>query len=326
MWVAWISRERERLGHQRCAGRRAVVRTTDGGDHGVEHVDGPEEPLDDVGPLLRLAQPVLRPAGYDLYLVVDVVREGLGQVEGARHRVHQGEHVDAEAGLQRGLLVEVVEHDVGVCVALQLNDQPGLLIGRGVQHPADAVELARPDQIGDLLLDHLHRGLVRELGDDDAVADAALFDLGHRAHFDGAPPGPISVEDALAAQNEGAGREVRALDERHELVGCGLGVVQHVNGGVDHLAHVVRRDVGRHAHCDALRTVDEQVGEPSGQDARLFVGAVVVGDHVDGLFVDVGHQLECERSEATLRVPHGSRAVVGPSATEVAMAVDQRVP
>ena len=102
-------------------------------------------------------------------------------------------------------------------------------------------------------------------------------------------------------------------------------VVQHVDGGVDHLAHVVRRDVGRHADGDALRAVDEEVGEATRQDDRLFVGAVVVGDHVDGLLVDVGHELEGERGQAALGVAHGGRAVVGAAAAEAAVAVDQGV-
>ena len=86
------------------------------------------------------------------------------------------------------------------------------------------------------------------------------------------------------------------------------------------------RDVGRHADGDALRTVDEQVGEPARQDDRLFVGPVVVGDHVDGFLVDVGHELEGERRQAAFGVAHGRRAVVGSAPAEVAVAVDQRVP
>ena len=161
--------EGEGLGHQRGARLGPVGRPPDGGDDGVEHVDGAQEALDDVGPVARLLQAVLRATLNDLDLVVDVVRERLRQVQRARHAVDQGQHVDAEAGLQRRLLVQVVEHDVGVGVALQLNDQPRLLVGRGVAHPADAVEIAGPHQLGDLLLNHLDRGLVRQLGDDDAV-------------------------------------------------------------------------------------------------------------------------------------------------------------
>ena len=148
-----------------------------------------------------------------LDLVVDVVRQRLRQVERARHAVHQRQHVDAEAGLQRRLLEEVVEDDVGVGVALQLDHQPRLLVGRRVAQLADPVEVPRPHQLGDLLLDHLHRRLVRQLGHHDAIADAALLDLGDGAHLDRTAARPVRVEDALAAEDLRPGREVGALHE-----------------------------------------------------------------------------------------------------------------
>ena len=138
--------EGEGLRHQRGAGLGPVGRRPDGGDDRVEHVDGPEEALDDVRPVAGLVEAVLRAAADDLDLVVDVVRQRLGQVQRAGHAVDQRQHVDAEAGLQRRLLEEVVQHDVGVGVALELDDEPRLLVGRGVAHPADAVEVARPHQ------------------------------------------------------------------------------------------------------------------------------------------------------------------------------------
>jgi hypothetical protein len=46
--------------------------------------------------------------------------------------------------------------------------------------------------------------------------------------------------------------------------------------GVDDLAEVVRRDLGRHADRDALAAVHQQVREGGGQDVGLFGGAVEV--------------------------------------------------
>ena len=218
-----------------------------------------------MGAVACLVEAVLRTAPDDLDLVVDVVRERLGQVERARHAVHQGQHVHPEARLQRGLLVEVVQDDVGVGVAVELDHQARPLVGRGVQHAADALELARADQVADLLLNHLDRGLVRELGDDDAVTDPALFDLGHGADLDRPAPGAVGVEDALAPQDLGARGEVGTLDELEQVVRGGFGVVQHVDGGVDHLAHVVRRHVGRHAHRDVRDPSTSRLGKRDGR-------------------------------------------------------------
>ena len=55
--------ELEGLGHQAAHGPRAVLAGPDGGDDLVDHVEGPEQTLDDVGPGLGLLQPVLADGG-----------------------------------------------------------------------------------------------------------------------------------------------------------------------------------------------------------------------------------------------------------------------
>ncbi len=69
-----------------------------------------------------------------------------------------------------------------------------------------------------------------------------------------------------------------------------LGVVEVGDAGVDHLAQVVRRDVGGHADGDAARAVDQQVGELGRQHDRLLQRAVVVLAELDGLLVEVVEQ------------------------------------
>ena len=152
----------------------------------------------------------------------------------------------------------------------------------------------------------------------------ALFDLGDRADLERAAAGLVGVADALAAHDRGAGREVGALDELHQVVRRGLGVVEVVHDAVDHLAEVVRRDVRGHADRDAAGAVDQQVREPAGQDGGLLLVPVEVGDEVDGLGVDVAQQLHRHGGEASLGVPVGGRGVAVDGA-EVAVAVDQRV-
>ena len=324
--VGLLLREVERRGAQRLEGGRPVVGAPDGGDDLVEHVDGLEEALDHVGPGPGLRQQELGPPGDHLDLVGHVVGEHLGDVQGAGHPVDQGHRVHAERGLHRGLLEQVVQDDVGVGVTLEPDDQPGLAARRVVLGLGDAVEVARPHQVLDLLRDRGDRRLVGHLGDDDAGrAVATLLDLGHRPQLDRAPPGPHGVQDPLASEDQGAGREVRALDELHQVVRGGLGVLEQVGRGVDHLAQVVGRDVGGHAHGDALGAVDEHVREPGREDRRLLRSGVVVGGEVDRLLVDAAHQLEGERAEPALGVPHGRGTLVRAGAPEVAVPVDQRV-
>ena len=115
--------ELERLGHQ--AGLRAgrVVARTDERDDRVDDVERLESALDEVGATAGPLEAVLAAPRDDLDLVADVAVERVGEVERARHAVDERDHVDAEARLQLRQLVEVVEHDVRVGVALQRDDR-----------------------------------------------------------------------------------------------------------------------------------------------------------------------------------------------------------
>ncbi len=64
-----------------------------------------------------------RAAADDLDLVRDVVPDELVQAQRARDAVDEREHVRAERVLQLGVLVEVVQHDLGDGVALEHDDQ-----------------------------------------------------------------------------------------------------------------------------------------------------------------------------------------------------------
>ena len=195
------------------------------------------------------------------------------------------------------------------------------LMTRRVLPPADSSLTSAMPSIGaglDELLDAGRGGgdrrLVGHLGDDDLVAAAAalLLDLGHGPQADRALAGAVGVEDPLAAHDQRAGGEVGALDELHEVVGGGVGVVDQVDGGVDDLAQVVGRDVGGHAHGDALAAVDQQVREPrpGARAARLELARVVVVE-VDGVLVDAVEHAHRQRCQPALGVAGRGGAEVG---------------
>ena len=172
-------------------------RAPDQGDHLVEHVERLDQAAQDVRPLLGLAQPVRGPPDDDLDLVRHVVPDELGQVERARHAVDQRQHVGAEGLLQLGVLVEVVQHDLGHGVALEHQDQPHAGTAAGlVADVGDAGELALLDQVGAALGEVVRVHLVRQLGDDQAGAAAlVLLDLDHGAHPDRAAAGAVRLLD-----------------------------------------------------------------------------------------------------------------------------------
>jgi hypothetical protein len=100
-------------------------------------------------------------------------------------------------------------------------------------------------------------------------------------------------------------------------------VLDEVDGGVDHLAQVVGRDVGGHADRDALAAVDQQVREPRREDRGLLGLPGVVVDEVDRVLVDAVEEAHGQGRQAALRVPRGGRTEV--RAAEVAVAVDEGV-
>ena len=134
--------------------------------------------------------------------------------------------------------------------------------------------------------------------------------------------------DALGAEDDAAGREVRALDKGHQLfepdLVAPLPVVDHKGDGVGDLGQVVGRHVGRHTDGDAAGAVDEQVGQHGREHGRLFEAVVEVGAPVDRVHVDVGKHGVGDAGEAGLGVTHGGGAVAVDRA-EVALAVDQRI-
>ncbi len=200
------------------------------------------------------------------------------------------------------MLVQVVQDDLRDRVPLQVNDQPLAGTRRGlvpdVGDPADAVV---PDELGDLLGKVVGVDLVRQLGDNELGPALVLLDLDDGPHPDAAATRAVGVLDALPADDETGGGEVRSLDQpeqRFQQFGIGgVRVREEPLHALGNLPQVVRGNVGRHPDRDAPGTVDQQVREPAGQDRRLLGAAVVVGCEVDRVLVDIAQHLHRQRRQ-----------------------------
>ena len=281
-----------------------------------------------MGSGLGLAQLVLQPAGDDLALEVEVVAEQVAQRERPRHAVDERDRVVAPGRLQRRVLVELVQDDLRDRLALQVDlDAHAGLVGE-VLDVGDLRDHLLVDEIGDLL-DHARvAALLHPVGqlahDDRGLAAAQFLDVSAGPHDDSTAARAVRLADPLAADDDPARREVGALDVTRQAVDVDLGVVDQRDERVDHLAEIVRRDVRRHADCNALRPVDEQVRVARRENARLPARLVVVGDEVDGVGVDVAQQLGRQPREPALGVPHRRSGVVV-DVPEVPLPVDERV-
>ena len=211
---------------------------------------------------LGLAQVELRAANHDLAAEVDEALDELGEVQHLRPAADDGQHDDAEALLQLRVLVEVVQDHFRHFAALQLDDDAHAFAIGFVAQIGDAFDGLLADEVGDLLDQPGLVHLIRNLGDDDRLLVALLGLLDGRlgAHQNGAAAGAVRRADARSPDDVAAGREVGALDEIHQavqflvLVELGAALLlglDRPDDAVDHLAQVVRRNVGRHADRDA---------------------------------------------------------------------------
>ena len=302
----------------------------------VDDVHRLEEAFQDVGALLRLVQFELRAADHHLVAEIDEVAEDLLEGKGARAALHEGDVVEREAGLQRGVLEQGVQHergvleqgvqhDAGVHALLEADHHADTLAGALVVDIGDAFDLLLVGELRDLL-DHLalvHH--VGDFGDDDGLMTFLVhLDIRLGTHHDAAAAGLVGLPDAAAAHDDAAGREVGTLDVLHQFVRGDLGVVDVGADRVAAFAEVVRGHVRSHAHGDAGGAVQEQQGGLRGKDLGLLEGAVEVQVHVDGVLVQVGEDVLGHLLELGLGVTHGGRGVAV-HGSEVALAPDHRV-
>ena len=232
-------------------------------------------------PLLGLAQLVDRAAGDDLAAVLEEDLQRVACRSSSFGRPSTiGQHDDAERLLQRRVLVELVQHDLGDGVALQLDDDRACRrdrtrrAGRRCRRACFSFTSSA--------MRSMRRALFTWYGISVTMIDArpvlSSVSISARARI---------VQDAAARRGRprGSGRWPQMKppvgksgpgDEPHQLVDGELRVLDERDQRVAHLAQVVRRDVRRHADGDARRAVDEQVRDCGRQDDRLLGGLVEV--------------------------------------------------
>src|ERR1051325_10967543 len=292
----------------------------------VDVVDGDLQAFEDVLAILRALELEFGAAGDDGVTVLDEVLQQLEQRQLARRAVHQREHDRAERLLHLRVLVELVQHDHGDGVALQLDDEANSFYIRFVADVADAYELLREHEVADLLVHALGTHLIGKLGDDDLLLAAGLplLDDGTRPDDDAAAPLLVALLDPLFAVDDRTRREVRAFDELPDVLDGGGRMIDQMHDRLDDLAQIVRRDVGRHAARDAGRAVHQQVRQAPRQDGGLLEPVVEVWDERDGVLVDVLQHRHRDAGETRFGVAIGGRGVAV-DRPEVSLPVDQRI-
>ena len=118
----------------------------------------------------RLVEQELGTPGDDLLAEIDEGDEDIAQVHQLRAAAVQRDHVAAERGLHGGEAPELVQHHVGVGVALQLDDDAHAVAVGFVAQIRNALQPLLADEFGDLLDQRRLVHLIGYLGDDQRLA------------------------------------------------------------------------------------------------------------------------------------------------------------
>ena len=121
--------ELEGLRHETGASLVDVSGAADELDDRVDHVEGADEPFDDVLAFAGLVDAVLRAPRHDFHLVGDVDEHRLRQVQDLGNTVDERQHVHREARLHRRVLVELVQDDLRIGVAAKLDHETRRVTG-----------------------------------------------------------------------------------------------------------------------------------------------------------------------------------------------------
>ena len=294
-------------------------------DNFVDVIQGDKQAFKNMGALFSLAQFVLGTTRDDVFLMENVVMQHFLQGKRTGHAIDQGQHDNAPTDLQLGMLIELIEHDLGNRVLFELDDNVDRRIAVGtVVHIRNLGQLLVANELAELLHEVRTIHLIGNLGNHDGVlAVLALDDLVLRTNREIATTSLVRIENTFFAHDDATGREIGAGQHGHELFGRAIGVVEHHARRVDSFAQVVGRNIRCHAHSNAVRTIHQQVGEARRKHGRLLQAFVVVGIPVDRFLFKVAQQFHGRLSQTSLGITHSCGRVAIDGA-EVAVAVDQR--
>ena len=275
-------------------------------------------------PVARLVQFELGAPGDDLFAEADERLNDVAQREHFGPPATDRQHVRREARLRGGIAPQLVEHDFGRGIPLQVHDHAHAFAAGFVADVGDAFDPLVLRGLGDLLDQHVLADLIGDRGEHDRLAIIAPgFDLVPRPHHDRTATGQVGRACARLAQDQGRGGEIGAGNVLDQLFGGDRGVGDEGEAAVDHFAQIVRGDVGRHADRDAACAIDQQVGEARRKHGRFLARAIVVLREIDRILVEIVEQRIGDLFQPRLGVTHrGGR--IGVHAAEVALAVDQR--
>ena len=238
--------------------------------------------------------------------------------------VDQCQENQRERVLQRRELVELIQYDFGIGIALDVDHQPHRLLEVAlVLNSGNTLDPAIVDERRNSFDNTVSRGLEGYFRNDDSLsAFRALLNSRAGTNDNRAAARVVTAANATAAADDTSGGEIRTRYEFQQFVNRNFRLLDHADQRVADLAGVVRWHRRCHAYRDSVGTVHQQVGK-LGRQHRRFCTTFVIGRHkVDRVQLDVVQDHRGDRRESSLGVPHGRRWKTG-DRTEIPLFVDQ---
>ena len=250
-----VLRDQALAGFDGCLGR------SNQRDDGIDVIERFLEAFQDVRARFRLTQFVLRTTAHHVNAVFDERPQQFEERQDPGLPIDDREIDDAKRRLHWRQLVQIVQDDQTLLAALQLDDDAHALTIALIANVADAFEAFLIDQLRDLFNQAGFIDLIRNFGHDNDVAVFALpFDRRAGAHRNGPAARLVRLINPTTPMDDAGGRKIRARYVRNELGQLGLRVVDQMNDGLTDLIEVVWRHIRGHAHGNAIRSIDQEIG------------------------------------------------------------------
>ena len=298
------------------------VGCTDDFDNFVDVVKRNNQTLKDMGAFFGACQIITRAAQNNITLVINVVHQCILQRKNLGHAIDQRQHIHTETRLQLRRLEQLIQHNLGHGILLELNDDVDAMTVGSVVDVADFGQFLVAHELAEFFKQTLTVHLIGNFFDNNGRFAVLAFDnFTLCANRQRSTTRFVGILDTLAAHNDATRGEIGTREDRHEFF-CGyFGVVKNHAGGVDCLAQIVRWNIRCHTNGNAIRAVDQQVREASGKNLGLLQAFIIVRLKIDRLFVQVAQQLHGRLIQARFGITHSCSAIAV-NGTEVSVAVN----
>ena len=116
-----------------------------------------------------------------------------------------------------------------------------------------------------------------------------LSDLHNTTHFDAATSRSKVVVDPLIPTNLTCRGKIRPLNIFLDFINGDVGVIDSCTDTIDHLSHIMGRNISSHSDRDSSSTIHQQIGDCRRKHDRLLTIFVVSRLMIYRLLFEISH-------------------------------------